>query len=152
MNKWICYSLICILFGLAIKCTYSQIDYGDQRAIEMLRNFYIAQSTIISFPQDIVKMDSLQMEYCSKKLQEKIKEQFQLTGYDHDLLTNDYGIDSLGAQTLSISKKAKRNNTFIVSYTILDDIVPGVSRKEIKVIFDVTVTMEDGILKVDSIK
>ncbi len=152
MNKAISYILIFISFTTAFECSYSQKPTEEQQAIEMLKQFYFAQSAIKSTPQNIGKIDSLQKMYCSKKLQKKLKEQFQLTGLDHDLLTNDFGIDSLGIKTLSISKDLKHNNNYIVSYTILDDVVPNLSKKEIKVIINVTVQKEDGMLKVDDIK
>lgn len=152
MNKGINYFLFFVLFVTAYECGYSQNVPEDQQAIEMLRQFYIAQSSIKFTPQNISKIDSLQKEYCSKKLQEKLRKQFQLTGLDHDLLTNDYGIDSLGIKTLLISKDPKQNNNYIVTYTILDDVVPGVSKKEIKVIINVTVQKENGKIKVDAIK
>lgn len=152
MNKAISYILIFFSFTTAFECSFSQKPTEEQQAIEMLKQFYIAQSTIKSTPQNIGKMDSLQKMYCSKKLQKKLKEQFQLTGLDHDLLTNDFGIDSLGLKKLSISKDPKQNNNYIVSYTILDDVVPNLTKKEIKVIINVTVQKEDGMLKVDDIK
>ncbi|MFT3740958.1 MAG: hypothetical protein QM786_19585 [Breznakibacter sp.] len=152
MNNAINYLLIFVLFVSAFGCCYSQKPTEEQQVTEMLRQFYIAQSAIKSTPNDIGKMDSLQKLYCSKKLQKKLREQFQLTGLDHDLLTNDYGIDSLGVKTLSISKDSKQNNGYIVSYTILDDVVPNLSKKEIKVIINVTIQKEDDMLKVDDIK
>lgn len=152
MNKSVNYLLISILFATVFECSYSQNTSEDQHAIKMLREFYIAQSKIKSTPQDIGKMDSLQKRYCSKKLQRKLNEQFQLTGLDHDLLTNDYGIDSLGIATLSISKDPDRNNNYTISYTILDDIVPNVSKKEIRVTINVTVIRENNILKVDTVR
>lgn len=152
MNKAISYILVFFSFTTALECSYSQKPTEEQQAIEMLKQFYIAQSAIKSTPQNIGKMDSLQKMYCSKKLQKKIKEQFQLTGLDHDLLTNDFGIDSLGIKTISITKDLTQNNNYIVSYTILDDVVPNLSKKEIKVIINVTVQKEDGKLKVDDIK
>ncbi len=152
MNKAINYLLIFISLASSSGCNYSQKPAEEQQATEMLRHFYIAQNSIKSIPHDIGKMDSLQKIYCSKKLQKKLKEQFQLTGLDHDLLTNDYGIDSLGVKTLSISKDPEKNNNYIVSYTILDDVVPNLSKKEIKVIINVTILKEDGVFKVDDIK
>jgi len=152
MNKATIYLLIFISFTTAFKCSYSQKSTEEQQGIEMLKQFYIAQSGIKSTPQNIGKIDSLQRIYCSMKLQKKLKEQFQLTGLDHDLLTNDYGIDSLGIKTLSIVKDLKQTNNYIVSYTILDDVVPNLSKKEIKVIINVTIKKENGLIKVDDIK
>ena len=150
MNKANNFLLILISFITCFGYCYSQNISEDQKAIEMLREFYFIQSTIKSTPQNIDKMDSLQKKYCTVKLQKKMIEQFNLTGLDHDLLTNDYGIDSLGIKTLSISKEPKHNN-FVVSYIIWDDVVPNVSRKKVKVILKVTVRREDGFLKLDSI-
>ena len=152
MNKSINYLLILISFVTAFECSYSQNNTEDQQALVMLKEFYIAQNKINFTLRDIGKMDSLQKKYCTKKLQEKLKKQFQLTGLDHDLLTNDYGIDSLGIKTLTISKDPNQINNYIINYTILDDVVPKVSKKEIKVLINVTVKKENHILKVDDIK
>ncbi len=145
------YLLVLVSFTTAIERSYSQSASKGTQAIEMLREFYIAQSKINLTIQDIGKKDSLQKKYCSRKLQEKLKEQFNLTGLDHDLLTKDYGIDSLGLKTLKITKDPKQRNCYDISYSIYDDVIPNITKKEIKVEIKVAVKKENHILKVDNI-
>lgn len=148
MRTGIIYSLLCILFVTTFEYSYAQNASEDQQAIEMLNLFYTAYSPVKFTLQGWSKMDSLQRRYCTKRLSKKLK----LLKIESDLLTNDFGIDSLGLKTLSISKYQKAQNIYTVSYTILDDVIPNVCKKEVKVIINVTVQKENGIFKIDDIK
>lgn len=121
----------------------------------MLKEYYFAHNAIWlikpippSYVLDM-KLDSLQEKYCTLKLRSKSKDQLK---YGQDLLTNDYGIDSIGIKTLSISKEPGKKNVYIVSYTTLSDLVPNISKKEVKVVIHLTIVQENGVLKIDNVE
>jgi len=127
----------------------------DKQIIEMLKEYYTAHYAIWSIkptpPSDVLdmKLDSLQDKYCTLNLRSKSKDQLN---HWQDLLTNDYGIDSLGIKTMSISKDTDKKNVYIVSYTTLNDLVPNTSKTEVKVILRLTIVNEKGALKMDNIE
>jgi hypothetical protein len=118
----------------------------------MLKEYYSARSTLRLTILDQDKLDSLQNRYCTKKLIKKINKICNESGLEPDILTKDYGIDSLGFKTLTISKDSIRENVYFVSYSILAEVVPNICKKEIKVIIPITVKKENGIIKMDEIE
>jgi hypothetical protein len=156
MKTRIISSLFCVLFMATFEFSYAQNNSDDKQAIKMIKEFYVEyykvwENTPTSVPANVLheKIDSFAQKYCTKEARNKAKERF---AYGQDFLTKDYGIDSLGLKTLSISKDIKEKNSYIVSYTILDDVVPNVCKKEVKVIINAIVQKEKGILKIDDIK
>lgn len=147
-------NIIIILFLLAstlCNCCTQAISDDDQAKI-MLKEFFGARSTIKFTIKDQDKINSLYKQYCSKKLQKRLNELHLQFGLEHDFLTNDFGIDSLGLKTLTIEKDQRSNNEFIISYNIVADLVPNVVKKEINATIYMIVIKEEGQYKIDDIK
>jgi hypothetical protein len=144
-------NLLFLLFITIFNNSCAQENSEEHSAIELVKMFYTARSTIHFTLSDLGKIESLQNKYCTKKLLKRLNENFQLTGLDHDLLTKDYGIDSLGLKTLTVLKDQAQGNVYVVAYTILDD-APDLSKVEVNVTLYVTVKKEEGSLKIDDIK
>jgi len=143
---------ILILTGI-VGSVNAQCD--DKQIAKMLNDYYTAHNAIWStkpiLPSNVLdmKLDSLQEKYCTLNLQIKSKNQLK---YGQDLLTNDYGIDSLGIKTLSISNDTGKKNVYIVSYSTLNDLVPCISKQQVKVILHLTIVKENGVFKINSIE
>jgi len=130
---------------------YSQSNPADEDATQMLKSFYTMRSTIKYIVKDIPKIDSLQKKYCTINLQKKLKEEYKANGLDHDLLTNDNGIDPKALNTISISKAPGKINRYIVSY--INHTIDANNKPIIeKVVSHVIVVKEDGRFKIASVQ
>jgi len=89
MKAIIYFFIILIICLLSNNSAFTQNYDTDKQEIQMLRDFYSVYNTeweIVKDPHILIKkLDSLQRKYCTKKLREKIKDEFKRGGLDHDL-------------------------------------------------------------------
>ncbi len=146
--------IISALLLFNVECTSSQSN--DDEAAIMLERFYVEYnnfwSSDIEFSDLEKKLLSLQKQNCTKKLQSKLKEFYQIHGFDHDLMINDLYTDSLTLKkTLVIKKHATEENSYLVSYLAILEEPSGKSiERDVKII--VNVIKEDGVYKIDEVK
>ncbi len=143
-----------ILFIILFEATFelrAQNLSNDNQAIEMLKTFYTARSTVGYADQDQEKLDSLLNIYCTRKLIDEVNEILETSDINPDVITRNYGIDSLGIETLSIRKNPSETNVYTVSYSTIS-FHPSQGDISIKVEFQVTTKEENGILKIDNIE
>jgi len=50
-----------------------------------------------------------------------LQKQFEIHGLDHDIFTNDYGIDDEALKTLGIKKENSKKDCYIVTYVDTSD-------------------------------
>jgi len=133
----------------------AQTGEGD-KAISMLKEFYIAHSFIWSIPPSSIspndfdkKLDSLTGKYCTPQLRKEAKEYLQ---DGHDLLTDDWGISKESLTSMKITKESTQENTYVVSYIV--DSYPVAPDKPVKkqVTLHVTVVKEGEIYSIASVK
>jgi hypothetical protein len=148
--------LAIILFLSVTLDSKAQVSSLDNHAIETLKEFYTAHCKIWAIkppppPKEFdSKLDSLQKRYCTQKLRKEAKEWLGDDG--HDLFTNDWGIDIESLKTMTIVKDSAKGSTYIVSYMVIA--YPQSPTKPVKehIILHVTLTKENGELKIASIK
>ncbi|HTE01717.1 MAG TPA: hypothetical protein VK668_20655 [Mucilaginibacter sp.] len=139
----------CILL-LGSNITFAQGSSISNQSTAMLKEFYSAYSTVKFTLKDLKKIDSLQKKYCSINLRKELNEEYKANGLEHDLLTNDHGINANSLKTLTVIKNSKKINGYIVSYfnqTISATNKPILER----VILHVCVTKENGSIKIVSV-
>jgi hypothetical protein len=122
----------------------------DKQANKALTDFYFAYSNLKHTVAGRYKIDSLFNKYCTKKFKQLIYKEFKANGFDHDLLTNDNGIDSTALKTFNVIKNVTLNSVYSISYQ--QKIINAFNNPElVKVKFKVMVVREDGSLKIASV-
>lgn len=150
--------LICLLSILCLSTcsrSHNQDVLDENKTINMLRDFYLGYHKIwrnhpTSESANILheKIDSFTRKYCTEKVRNEAK---QYIKFGHDIFTKDYGIDSLGCISLKVYRDHDKTNSYIITYNILDDIVPNILQKEVKVVINILVIKEQGVIKIDEI-
>ena len=143
--KTIIYFLI-ISNALLTNCNCANAQ--NQPALQMLKKFYTARSSVKFIEKDSAKWNSIQKIYCTQKIRKEAKE-----WYDdgHDLFTNDLGIDIESLKTLTIIKDPTKENNYVVSYIVNFHVSPNEWEKK-KVTLHVCVVKEDESYKIASVK
>lgn len=131
---------------------FGQSFVKKQEPIEVLREFYTARSTLKCTMQDMDSLNILKENFCTKDFYKRIQDIENKSGIGPDILTKDYGIDSLGVKTLSVVKDFERENTYIVSYSVMDDVIPNLINNKVKVVIYVMVKNENGVFKIDNVE
>jgi hypothetical protein len=144
------YLLITYMILLGSNCRKAQDNAIEKQSIAMLKEFYTSYSSLKFIAKDLQKIDSLQKKYCSISERKELKEEFRANGLDHDLLTNDHGIDAKSLKTLTIIKSTTKTNDYIVSYLIQTLSAANKPIQE-KVILHVTIIKENGSFKIASV-
>ena len=127
----------------------------DEKAIDMLKEFYIAYNTAWSTTHNgfvlIRKLDSLKVKYCTLSLRKELKSEFKRVGLDHDELINDQETNVDHLNSLKVTKVPSKKDAYIVTY--LAPILDGNNKPaEKKVLISVTVAIEGGTLKISSVR
>jgi len=151
MKSIICLFIISIITLFNCGCAHAQNDIGNKRPEIVLKEFYTVRSTLKLTAKDHHRLDSLQRKYCTVRLRNELKADFQANGLDHDLLTLDNGIDAESLETISVKKDPTKANDYIVSYTV-SDVDPSNKPIKKKVAIRLTVAKEKGDFKIDSVK
>jgi hypothetical protein len=145
--------IIVAIFLTQSSCISAQYNNSDNEIITMLNEFYVAYSNIWStnsHSPDILdsKLDSIQKKYCTLRLRNEAKEYLE---DGHDLLTNDYGIEVESLRTLTIIKDSVEENSYIVSYNVVNS---DAANKPVKqnVLLNVFVVKEEETYKIDKVK
>jgi hypothetical protein len=148
---------ICTFFVVSTSCKQQVQNNEFKKETETFifdyytKHFYLLENTpiTIDFPSDAfyVRLDSLMSNYCTLRLRNEAKEVFEKTGAD--ILTNNLGSVDLN-EKLKVERHAVKENNFVVSFiaTYLDS--PGGAIKK-RVALNVTVELEDGVYRIDSI-
>ncbi len=137
-----------LLFAISIVVSRAQDSSSDKQAVQMLKEFYTAYSTVKFVVKDSAKWNSLQKRYSTKKLSKEAKEWYN---DGHDLYTNDWGIDIESLKNMTIIKDATKANSYIISY-IVSTTDPSNNPIKKKVILHVTAQKDDGSCKIASVK
>ena len=134
----------------------SQTQDKEEDIIPMLKQFYIEYNSAWENTDNMLKLKdkliSLEKEYCTEELQDKLMKFYKTYGMDHDYFMDDEGTDTLTMRnSLIITKDQSVNEAYIVSFlaTVDDDPRVGVYQK--KVTIHLTVKKENGIYKIDGI-
>jgi len=142
-----------LMFNIGCSNTPSK----DEQIITLLRDFYIAYNEVwenaksYNHEEFKEKVFSLQSKYCSNKLQRKLKQYYESSKFDHDLLTNDFGGTNSEKfkSTLTIVKDTTKEESYIVSYVVKIK-APSTPREE-KNVIHLTVINEEGNYKIDEV-
>ena len=148
MMKTIIYLFMnCIALLSNYNYAYTQNFVANKQALQMLKEFYSARSTVKFIVKDSARWDSIQKKYCTQKLIKKAKE-----WYDdgHDLFTNDWGIDIESLKTMTILKDSTKENTYAVLYIVNFQVSPN-KREKKKVTLHVGVVEESENYKITSV-
>ena len=94
----------------------------------------------------IKKLDSLRKKNCTVQLYNKLKKEFKIDGFDHDILINDEYTDVQHVKTINVRKDPVKQDDYVVSY-IDSTLSPSYQPVEKKVILYVTVAKEDNNTK-----
>lgn len=141
-----------ILFGMHLMLFFNfcnaQKSEDNKEGIFTLKEFYTAYSKFRFRVEYIPSIDSLFKKYCTSRLQKDAKKYMQ---YGHDLLTNDWGINSEDIQTLVIRKDISRDNRYIITYTTFLDNPDGILQKKDVVLY-VTLIKEGKTYNIDSVE
>ena len=148
--KTIIIFLSCMILLNNSGCTQTQNNISDKQEVQMLKDFYTAYSSVMFTVKDIHKIESLQKKYCTIRLRRELRKEIEVAGLDHDLLTNDYGINVKALNTMSVTKDSVKINSFIVSY-VLPTLSASYKLIEAKVVIHVIVVKEEGSFKIDSV-
>ena len=141
------YLLLTYVILFTSNSVYSQSFEINNQAIHTLREFYTAYSKIEFTVKNLHQLDSLQKKYCSLKLRAELKNEFQTNGLDHDLLTNDHGINSEALKSLTINNDVGKANGYIVCY--LNKTISAANKPILeKVILHISLTKENGAFKI----
>jgi hypothetical protein len=142
--------LTVILLFFINKLSYAQSIIDDKQAVQMLKEFYTAHGNTAYSSKGLHKLDSLKKQYCSLNFRKKLSAEFKAHGLDHDLMTNDYGIDKKALNSLKITKIPYKVNIYQVIYNI--DTTNGGKPIIQKVLLKVKVILENGGLKISSVE
>jgi len=142
------YSLVFSSMMLASSICNGQVDTGDKQPLSMLYEFYTSYSGLGFGVEYKHKADSLHQIYCTPQLTKQAKELLQ---YDHELLTDDWGITNESLASLKITKDHTKENTYVVSY-ILDTypVSPAIPVRK-RIYYLVTVIREGETYKIASV-
>lgn len=140
-----------VLIALISICnnTYVQAQAKplDKQAISMLKKFYTAYFEAWSRPptsDNLKKIKSIQREFCTTSLYNKIIAQYKSQHIGADPFTQSQDINIAWLNTLSFNKNLSELNGYIVSYT-------EPASKE-KIIIHLTVIKQGNLFKISDIK
>jgi hypothetical protein len=151
MKPIIYFFSICLIILVSNGCAGAQNHIPEKGAVQTLKEFYTAYSKVKFTAKYVRQIDSLQKKYCTIKFRKKLKDEFKAAGLDHDLLTNDYGMDADKLKTLVIAKEPGAANVYSVSYTAMVT-SPSNKTAEEKVVLHVAVAEEEQAIKIESVK
>ena len=150
----IIYVLTLMLFT-TLQC--SQAQGKEEDIIPMLKQFYVEYNSAWENTENMLKLKdkliSLEKEYCTEELQNKLMKFYKTYGMDHDYFMDDLGTDTLTMRnTIIITKDSSENEAYTVSFlaTIVDD--PWSEAYQKKVTIHLTVKKENGSYKIDDIQ
>jgi hypothetical protein len=141
-----------ILFLTFSSCVYSQSH--EKQVEDMLLQFYTAHQKVWEKknPSTVLnELDSLYQVYCTTNLSLELNKLFQEQGLDHDIFTNDYGMDEESLETLAIAKDSSRDHAYLVSYSVNSE-DPSNKPLKIEVIIHLSVTKENGNFKISEVR
>jgi hypothetical protein len=148
--KRIAVAFVLILFAFR---SPAQNSTADAQAIAMLKQFYTLYnltwaygspySSKMPFKVFQEKVDLLRKKYCTRKLYNNIK-----NDWDYDFLIADMYADSTHLKTLTVVKDRAEARHYMVSY-IAHKTMGKV--KELHMSFDVCVEKEDGDYKISTV-
>ena len=114
---------VILFFNLFIlSMVHAQSTSEDQRAINMLRSFYVSYDSAwvcIENPESLRdRLLYLQQNYCSASLQRVVNGYYTTRGLNHDLFLDDTLTDlKTFVSTLTVIKDTTRANSYIVSFS-----------------------------------
>lgn len=153
--KIIITSFLILLSSLNIRKDRQPSKDFNNKAVIMLREFYIAYNTAWATTHNglvlIKKLDSLKVKYCTLSLRKELKSEFKRVGLDHDILISDQETDIEHLKTLQIANVPNEKDAYIVTY--LAPIADGNNKlTEEKVSITVTIAIDEGKPKIASLR
>jgi hypothetical protein len=118
----------------------AQSSFTDEQALKMLKSFYNEYISEISImPMNEEKVQEIKTNFCTKNLLNKLNDK----ELDNDRFIEAQDCDIELLKKLNFKKKAKTENTFVVSY------LDNASRKLISI--ELIVVKQDEIYKIEEI-
>jgi len=111
------FALTFMLFNV-FSCKSQSLHFNEEIVKNMLKDFYTSYIIERSkMPENFEKIDSIVNKYCTKELQNYIKNE----DIDYDLFLNGQFCERKWLNTIAINKESKDKSIYIVSFEYIAD-------------------------------